>query len=352
MATRSTPLIAEAVEEYLDIRSDDLARASWQGERNLLARLVRYLPEKQIGRITASDLEGFVRAMRRGDASAGCSKPNSAAAVTLARGRVRGFIQWSSRRGYCRGDLMDGIRSPKPDARRDFLRLSAHELLATLETAEHPRDRAFLACAMNTGLRANEVVSLRLGQVDLDLGEFFVNLSKTRQTDYMPITEELDAELRRWLTYYQDECGPLQSDWRLFPARGHVYFDGKNENGTRRFSGGYLNPTAELTNPQRIAKRALLSLGYSKERLEREGLHTFRRSVARLYFDEAVRDGYDGALRQTAALLHHSSMRTTEVYLGLDMERNKRDDRMRGKPFLSAMLPTQGARLDVVGGEQ
>ena len=57
--------------------------------------------------------------------------------------------------------------------------------------------------------------------------------------------------------------------------------------------------------------------------------------------------GHDEALRMTSSFLHHSSVQTTEVYLGLQHERIKRDVALRGQPFLTAMVDqTNVVRLD------
>jgi hypothetical protein len=50
--------------------------------------------------------------------------------------------------------------------------------------------------------------------------------------------------------------------------------------------------------------------------------------------------GRDNALREVSALLHSSNSSMTERYLGLSTERDARDDAMKAKPFLSAMLGT------------
>jgi hypothetical protein len=61
--------------------------------------------------------------------------------------------------------------------------------------------------------------------------------------------------------------------------------------------------------------------------------------VARAYYDSLCEERGDvAALRLTAALLHHKNTTTTEVYLGLDAEKAGRNRRLRGKPFLSAMV--------------
>lgn len=345
MATRTTPSIRDAVDQYLETRATEIAAQSYIGERTLLARFVAYCPDKQVGRLTRDDLEGFVRALKRGDAKAGCRKPNGNGAVSLAMGRVRGFLAWSSRKGWCGGDLMDGAKPPKRGPRRDFLRLPAGELLQMLEDAKHPRDRGILAMGMNTGLRSSELTGLPLGAIDLERSEFFVYITKTQVTDYMPITLDLDGELRRWLAYYQSQCGPLQSHWFAFPAKGPDRFVSRGHT-----TSGQLRPSVKFAHAHRVVQRSLLDLGYTEQQTEHEGFHTLRRSVARLYFDSLTAQGYDSALRQTSALLHHSSTLTTEIYLGLDMERAQRDVKLKGMPFLTAMVPQVANLRDISNG--
>jgi hypothetical protein len=57
--------------------------------------------------------------------------------------------------------------------------------------------------------------------------------------------------------------------------------------------------------------------------------------VARIYFDSLRHEiSYDHALRQTAALLQHDSVVTTERYLGLDAEVQARDASLKGQRFI------------------
>jgi hypothetical protein len=73
-----------------------------------------------------------------------------------------------------------------------------------------------------------------------------------------------------------------------------------------------------------------------------EGTHTIRRAIALAYFDEASAEQGDvAALRETAALLHHAHLSTTERYLGMTAEKNRRNKRIKGRPFLTAMVAKQ-----------
>lgn len=52
-----------------------------------------------------------------------------------------------------------------------------------LGVAGNPRDRAYLATTINTGLRANEISRLRVGDVDLERGVHKLGDSSTLWED-------------------------------------------------------------------------------------------------------------------------------------------------------------------------
>jgi len=64
-----------------------------------------------------------------------------------------------------------------------------------LENTLEPRDRAVLACAMNTGMRSGEIARLLVGVVDLDTLTLHVWVSKSLIEDDVPITSDLAAEM-------------------------------------------------------------------------------------------------------------------------------------------------------------
>jgi integrase len=340
MPTRTTPLISVAIRDYSDSRIDDISPIAHRDECYLLQRFLRHTGDKQLGRLTALDVERFFRDLRRGDVATldgRGSRPVGASQHNVARSRVRGFVAWGHRHGYCRGDLADGVRIAPLPPRRKFLRLNPTQLLALVEQPAHPRDRGMIAVAINTALRGKELRDLRVGDPDLDSERLFVTVTKTAESDWMPISSDLDAELRRWLTWYAEHVdGSLRDDWYLFPARRRDTFVSR---GVRR--QGCLDPERRMsTHPSTVVHAALAGIGI--EETAREGMHTIRRSVARIYFDACSADmGYSNALREVMALLHHRSVATTEKYLGLDVERAARDRRIAGKPFLTSMTTTE-----------
>jgi integrase len=93
------------------------------------------------------------------------------------------------------------------------------------------------------------------------------------------------------------------------------------------------DPSRPMHKPEKVVQAALARIGLPTKG---EGCHTLRRASARALFDQLTQDkGYDSALRVVSAFLHHKSSTTTELYLGLDAERERRDEWLRGRPFLS-----------------
>jgi integrase len=315
---KETPTVREAIDRWLDNRVE-LSLNTIQNDRSVLNRFALSVgPDRQIGYVTASQAESYFRSIRH-------HKP---ASFNKSRARVALFLAYCQRHGWVRHDLLIDVGT-KTKVYVERFRLSPIALVDLLEIPNDPRDRAFLALAMNTALRATEITGLRVKDADLDDGELYVYRSKSKRDDRMGITPMLDAELRTWLTTYANSIRePLDSDMWLFPAR----LSPQGIDAERQTIPGPLQPHVRLTHTERIVQRSLRLAGYDIR--PQEGVHTIRRSVARAFFDIQADQGYDGALRNTAALLGHKSVVTTETYLGVSGDRRKRDQILRAQNFL------------------
>lgn len=326
---------AEAADTYLRIRQrKGLAASTVREDRYTLARFAKYVG----GDPWMSQLsEAVVTEYFYGDG--GRADELGPSTFNATRAHLSAFFYFCRQKGWVLTDPMTGIDN-KRLADREWRRLSVTELTYMIDNARYPRDRIALAVAANTALRASEIFGLRLRDVDLDDGIIDAKIYKTRQEDKLPITKDLDAELRRWFEHYQSEFPgqPLPGDWRLVP--GQYYQHWGSENGRKVTVGEVrLRPTLVPANQSRIVHRGLEALGWQD--LKGEGFHTIRRSVARLFFDSQVAKGYDGALQATKALLHHKHASQTEHYIGVTNERRHRDVQLKGQPFLSAMLDSE-----------
>ena len=322
MPRKTTPRLSEALAQYLAARGTHVAATTLANDRALLRKFVQEVGDPQVHLLTAVKVETWFA----GEAQR--QKPSS---YNKVRTRVQGFLDFCARRGWLTSDPLGEIR-PRRVIKQERLRLSTEQMRTMIESTTNPRDRGMLAMACNTGLRSSDLISLRVGDVDLDQGSLRVSIQKTGDFDHLPITADLDAELRRWLTWYAERMAmldlDLQDDYLLFPALGHRNV---RRNGVMH-SWGDPRPHDKLSHPARVVQRGLERIGIHLT--SHEGFHTIRRSVGRAVFDQASAEGHDAALRITAAVLGHKNVATTEGYLGISHDRVKRDQLLRGRSLL------------------
>lgn len=325
--------LADAVEQYIAQRKANCAPTTAMNDASVLRRFAKSVGDIQVRHLTPAHVDRWFFGEKGLVATLG--EPSS---FNNYRKRLVAFMRYCAQRGWLRMDPMINVRVRKV-LRRERLRLTARQMLTLLDLATNPRDRAYLAVNVNTGLRASEIVDLRVRDVDLAGGELHVTILKTLEEDTMPITEDLDKELRAWLTRYETDLEkPLSGSMYLVPAAtGPRYKYETSPSGEKIKStrpGTWL-PHKQLGKPAQVVQSVLRQLNLPTKG---EGSHTLRRSVARLYFDMEAEAGYDSALRATSALLHHKDSATTELYLGLSREKKRRDESLRGRPFLSALV--------------
>jgi site-specific recombinase XerD len=157
-------------------------------------------------------------------------------------------------------------------------------------TAMGRRDYAILMMLAKLGLRANEVATLTLDDIDWRTGEMIVH-AKGRQRTRMPIPRDVGAAVVAYLRHSR----PKSSCRRLFvrTLAPHIGFA----------SGCAISM---------IAKAALDRVGI--EDCAHRGAHIFRHSLA----TELLRAG--ATLSEIGQLLRHESHDTTRTYAKVDIE--------------------------------
>lgn len=338
-------MLSEAIEEYhLWQAARQQSKITIKNSTWVLRALLRNVGDRQISNLKAAHVErwfygpkGLMSEHRTGHQFySRTNKPLSPNGHNFYRQRVKAFTDWAMSRGYIKDDVLRDVHPMKVPAKKRQ-RPTAATMLNMLEVVSEPRDRGFIAVCINTALRASEVVRMRVGDVDLDAGHIAVDIKKTGQHDLQPITADLDQELRVWLKHYAETLSRnLRADDYLFPHKGGNLFGPKIAGVQTRTPVTY-HPEKQLREPAGVVQRAL---GQMNLPVDYEGVHTIRRAVARAYYDMLVRDGHPDmdALRMTQALLHHARVTTTEIYLGLDVEKEKRDKSLKGQPFLSSLV--------------
>jgi integrase/recombinase XerD len=157
--------------------------------------------------------------------------------------------------------------------------LNPEEVRRLFAEVSNPRDRALMELAYGVGLRLNEILHLKVSDIDSQRMTIRVEQGKGRKDRYVMLPPTLLETLR---TYWR-ACRPRT--W-LFPGRDE----------TKR-----LDPTA----PQRMIRVARL-----KARLDKPGsFHTLRHSFATQLLERGTN------VRVIQTLLGHRCLHTTERYM-------------------------------------
>lgn len=360
MAKRpTTTMLSAAINEYLESALSEMgekdSRAAYDLDRLVLGSLLRIVGDRQCGPMTPDHFWGFFYGPggvyhRDGhEVASNRVKPDkkgrrmmprvSDSTYNSYRSRVMLFVAWGQAKGYFRpGIVFDtfdkkrGRVKPKKVVRPPRQQPAPATMLAMLDTTTNLRDRAYLAVAIETALRASEITPLQCWQVNLDDGLLVdVYIRKTKQYDTMPFHPATGQVLRDWLDLYEEDLGrPLRPEDHLFPSRTHGLFAGwgfDDEGNRVRLRTAYTwVPDLPIRRAEGIVQRALAALDLPTDK---EGTHTIRRAVALAYYKERAAQGSKEPLRDTMVLLHHTSEQTTERYLGLSAQIDVRNEHLR-----------------------
>lgn len=312
-------LLADAITVYLNEREPGLAPLSYRKTRDTLRRLAGAHGQTELADVTVAMLREWRDSLKVSPATA-----------NKYMDRVHTFMRRAVEAGWMdRPPIVAGVYEPP----RRQSRLTADQMVAMLDAADNPRDRAMLAVALEWLLRGSEIARLKVGNIRLDDGMADVLVSKKEGAhawDEMVVTARLSRELEAWRHAYAVAIArPLRAEDFLFPRQVSRLAGTGRENG--------LLPNAPISHPYLVVRNALTISGVTEGRL---GFHTIRRSMARLRYDALCESGSkDQALEVVSALLHHDSLRTTELYLGVDGKRTTRNKIMRSSSWVS-VLPT------------
>jgi len=164
------------------------------------------------------------------------------------------------------------------EARRLPVVLSPEEVARLLEAAPGLKYKAALSVAYGAGLRASEVISLKITDIDSARMVIRVEQGKGRKDRYVMLSEHLLALLRAW--------------WKVARPQGWL-FPGQN-------------PVNPLTTRQ--LNRACHAAAQVAEIDKRVSLHTLRHSFATHLLEQKI------DIRVIQVLLGHKKLDTTALY--------------------------------------
>ncbi|WP_158514395.1 tyrosine-type recombinase/integrase [Sphingopyxis macrogoltabida] len=283
-----TDQILERFRAYLDHRHGLNARscAAYVKFTRPFLRDMSITGPGDFAQLTTADVLGYVERRAR-DASA-------ATAVAMCS-RLRSFLRYLQVEGLIANDLAACVPSVK---KWRFTALPTYLSAAQLEqvlqhcdqnTASGRRDYAILLLLSRLGLRAQEVATLTLDDIDWRAGQFRIQ-GKGRQQAIMPLPPDVGAAIAAYL-----QSGRPVSDRRQLFLKAYPPHSG-------------FPPTSGIRD---IAGRALRRAGISD--IAHRGSHIFRHSLA----TELLRSG--AALTQISQVLRHKDHDTTRIYAKVDL---------------------------------
>ena len=182
-----------------------------------------------------------------------------------------------------RADVVTKISSvPRPRKLPEVL--SREEVTRLLAAAGNPKYRAALAVAYGAGLRASEVVALKISDIDSTRMTLRVVQGKGQKDRYAMLSPVLLAHLRSWWRYAHQQGLILDGGW-LFPGQ---------------------NPVNPLTAKQ--LNRACHAAAADTEIDKHIAMHTLRHSFATHLLEAKV------DIRVIQVLLGHKKLETTSLY--------------------------------------
>jgi len=174
--------------------------------------------------------------------------------------------------------------SPVREPRTLPVVLSREEVARLIDAAGKPKYQAALSVAYGAGLRAGEVVALKVGDIDSTRMTLRIEQGKGRKDRYAMLSPVLLERLRAW--------------WRAARAKGMM------------LHGGWLFPGQNPVNPMstRQLNRICHIAAAAAEIDKRVSMHTLRHSYATHLLEQKV------DIRVIQVLLGHKKLETTALY--------------------------------------
>jgi len=249
-----------------------------------LADFERFLGSRgrAVGGASMDDVTGYLSALRR----RGLGARSTARRLAAIRGLYRFLVEG----GDLRRDPTEHVEGPRPP-RRLPRTLSLAEVAALIESPdtaqpEGLRDRAALELLYASGMRASEIATLRVEDVNLSAG-YVVCTGKGSRQRLVPVGAVALQWVRAYLATARPVLGRRRAALTLFLNR----------------RGRPLSRQAVWQILKRGARRAGLQTAVSP--------HTLRHSFA----SHLIQGGAD--LRSVQAMLGHADISTTQIYTHL-----------------------------------
>ena len=263
------------------------------GERSAIRLFLRYLEDKgitEISKVSRSDISGYIPIL---------SKENPAG-ISGILSRLRSFFKYLASKEMINETLILSLQlqaAIRKKVRFGFSDAEAEKILGAVDrnSIVGKRDYAMLILARHTGLRAVDVIHIRLSDIDWMNSEIRIIQHKTNRPLILPLENIVGNAIANYILNARPK-----SDFPEVFIRSKVPYEPlANGNGTA------------------IARRYSQKAGVTWKPNEYKGFHSFRRSIGIGMLSANI------PLSTISEILGHSRRDSTKPYLAADLQNLK-----------------------------
>lgn len=261
--------------------------------RNSLNQLMKYFSAKKITAPTTADVDNFINDLR------GAKK--SASTLRLYSTVTKLFFQWLNRRGLYRDVASDAaplkIRKATTHKKSALSDEQAKKLLGAVkgDSLIERRDRAIIALALQTGVRTCEISRANRGDLYQEGDDWFLDVQGKGRVE-KDSTVRVASAVAELVQKYLDLRGVVGDDEPLFASTSRNANWQKNSYGVR----------LSEQSIGKMIKRYMKSVDIDDRKITAHSTRHFAATCA-------IKAGVD--MREISAMLRHSSLTVTAVYL-------------------------------------
>ena len=261
--------------------------------RNSLRQMLKFFALKSIAEPTTADVDNFINALR--------ADKKSDSTLRLYTTTAKLFFSFLAKHGIYRDVAVDcaplKLRKSSTHKKKSLTDEQARKLLAAVkgDTLTARRDRAIIALALQAGLRTCEISRANVGDFK-DAGGYWtldvIGKGHLQADD----TVKVALPVARLILDYLNLRGNVADDEPLFVSTSHNVSWKANSYGVR----------LSEQSIGKLIKRYMVSIGIKDKKIT---AHSCRHFCA----TTAIKRGCD--LREVSAMLRHSNLVVTSVYL-------------------------------------
>jgi len=177
------PTLGEFAKEYLAYQRDTVKKRSWRRDEGILKHLCSFFGDRKLKDITPKDIDDYKQVRL---------KVVEPATVNRELSTLRHLFNLAERWGMFHGKNPVSISRLLPENNQKE-RILTYEEEERLLKACNPSLRAIVTCALHTGMRKSEILTLKWENVDLENNVITIEHTntKTKRTRRIPINQTL-----------------------------------------------------------------------------------------------------------------------------------------------------------------